>query len=303
MLVVNEFLPQINSSIFDTREFFELHRGDAKGYFFQWLKKGKAVAGAHFVEAEGIFRSPRRGTFGGVFAEASAELSDICDFVSAFCELLRTQGNAIQIAMAPEWHSPRHFANQFYALAREKFTVIRTDVDFGCLVSNTPFLNNVSQDIKRRNGAERTSAYRVSRLTDDDFPDAYRFIRTNHEAKGYPVSMTLEQLEQMRRLFPDKVVAYSATREGLFIAAAVCIQIRRDMQHIFLMNNVPDPETTCNTVGLIVQKIYEDCAVNGISRLSYGTATENTTPNSGLIRFKRSLGFSESLKVSLLKNF
>src|SRR3954447_10531239 len=66
-LCVNQFIPCDWCSIFNTLEFFRLHRSE-KAFYFQLCMgdPAAAVGVAHFSETQpGHFRSPRRGTFGG----------------------------------------------------------------------------------------------------------------------------------------------------------------------------------------------------------------------------------------------
>ncbi|VTU21354.1 hypothetical protein H4CHR_00770 [Variovorax sp. PBS-H4] len=300
MLVVNDFLPHSDISLFDTPEFFRLHQGDSDGFYFQWVKKGRALAGVHFTGAgDGRFMSPRRGTFGGLFFGSDFESKDLSQMMIAVIDHLKQAGaSSVHVAMAPEWHDPRAFAVQFYVLNALGFKVSKCDLDFGRRLAAAPFLASTSADIRRRNSCEKAEEVEVRRVEDREFAAIYSFIAEQHLLKGYPISMTLEQLEKMRNLFPGRISAYAAQRNDELIAAAICIQIRESMQHIFLMNNKSD-NAMYNAVALVVQRIYEDCLSDEISKLSYGTATADRVANDGLIRFKRSLGFIESLKISV----
>src|SRR5580765_1281860 len=64
---VNQFVPCDWCSIFNTSEFFKLHRTDTAFYFQLCMGDPAVPVGvAHFSEiGSGHFRSPRRGTFGG----------------------------------------------------------------------------------------------------------------------------------------------------------------------------------------------------------------------------------------------
>lgn len=298
MLVINHFLPQSNLSIFDEPSFFKLHLGADTGFYFQWVKKGKPVAGAHFVESSlGDFRSPRRGTYGGIFIENSISAGEIRDMMVGIIEHLRENGaKSIHMALAPEWHDPQHFSSCTYALHSLGFHLSRCDLDFGRIVSEVPFLHATSPDVRRRNSSDEAKMFVTRKLESAEFSRAYEFIALHHADKGYPVSMSLQQLEEMRQTFPLSISSFAAEQNGEIVAAAVCILIRKSMQHIFLMNN-KSCATKCNTVALVVEKIYDDCLSMGITSLSYGIATENRNMNEGLIGFKRSLGFVESAKL------
>ena len=66
-LVTNEFVRCDWCAIFNTSQFFNLHKNGSAFYFQLCLGSPlQSVGVVHFTEVEpGSFRSPRRGTFGG----------------------------------------------------------------------------------------------------------------------------------------------------------------------------------------------------------------------------------------------
>lgn len=55
-------------------------------------------------------------------------------------------------------------------------------------------------------------------------------------------------------------------------------------------------------ITLLAGRIYEYCQQHAVTLLDIGTATLDGQSNHGLIRFKRALGCSESLKFKLEKH-
>ena len=304
MLVVDAFLPQPGSAIFQSPEFYRLHASGVTAFFFQWAKKGRGIGSLHCTDSgDGDYLSPRRGTFGGLFIDGAMEPKDVKNMVGGVLDHLRAaDAKSFTVALAPEWHDPVAFALQFYSLTSAGFTVSRCDLDFGRHVGGHPFLETVSADVRRRNQNIEAIEVVVASPGTPLFSNAYEFIAANHLAKGYPVSMTLDQLGLMEMTFNGRVRAYGAIYQGALVAAAVCIQIRDDMQHIFLMNSISH-DAAFNAVAVVVQAIYEDCQRAAIQKLSYGTSTVGSVVNDGLVKFKRSLGFRESIKLSLALQF
>lgn len=303
MLVVDKFLPQSGASVFHSQEFFRLHAGDARAFYFQWVKKGRSLASIHFTDAgDGHYLSPRRGTFGGFFIDRAMQPKDLIDMLESVAGYLKAAGaNQMTVALTPEWHDPVAFALEFYTLSSYGCTVSRFDLDFGRLVDAAPFLDTVSSDVRRRNKDLKSVELLVDRPGSQLFATVHDFIGVQHAAKGYSLSMSLDELGQMETLFPGRVQGYAVLHEGVTVACAVCIRIRDDMQHIFLMNSVSH-SAAFNAVAIAVQRIYEDCQRDGLRKLSYGTSTVGSSANDGLINFKRSLGFSESIKLSFHKH-
>ena len=85
------------------------------------------------------------------------------------------------------------------------------------------------------------------------------------------------------------------------LAAAICIGVSEKVMSVFYWGYIEGVQDYSPVV-LLASAIYEHCQSGGITILDTGIATEAGEPNYGLIRFKRSLGFHESLKLILAKD-
>ena len=85
------------------------------------------------------------------------------------------------------------------------------------------------------------------------------------------------------------------------IAASICIAVDNAVFYVFYWGEI-DGYQNPSPIPFLAQGLYCHCQENGFRLMDVGTATVEGNPNHGLIRFKRSLGLEESLKLTFSKS-
>jgi len=132
--------------IFNTRQFFELHRS-TKSFYFQLISGDPAqVLGVvHFSEvAPGHYRSPRRGTFGGFEFRETLRM-EVVEGVVAEVEqqLIDAGAETIEILHPPASFNPPAAAVLYNILARRGYCVQTPELDYTLAINNEDFLERV----------------------------------------------------------------------------------------------------------------------------------------------------------------
>jgi len=86
------------------------------------------------------------------------------------------------------------------------------------------------------------------------------------------------------------------------IAASICIAVDKTVFYVFYWGEI-DGYQNPSPIPFLAQGLYSYCQKEGFKLMDVGTATVEGNPNHGLIRFKRSLGLGESLKLTFSKSF
>lgn len=306
-LLVDLFAPSAPTHIFNTPEFFKLHAGGdgAKGHYFQLAerKSGTVLAVLHFTETSpGSYRSPARGTFGGISAPAELSLESIEAFAGAVETVLRDIGaTSLHIVMPPASHDAPMLAKCFNVFTRRGFCVAGQEINYDLDVNKTPFSGRIDYGNRKRLNKCLREGFATVRLGPDSRESAYQIIAENRRRKGYPVTMDFPAILAMIDLFGDRMRFFGVTRDSGLVAAAICIAVSAQVMSVFYWGDGEGVQEYSPVV-LLASGIYEHCQESGISILDTGIATEAGEPNHGLIRFKRSLGFRESLKLTLTKD-
>lgn len=301
-LVENEFRPHTDS-LFHEPEFYRLHLGEA-GKYFQWIgKKNEVAATVHYTELEGgHWRSPARGTFSGYAFDPALDLSELANFHDGLEERLYALGaRTIEVLLAPQAYDPVVFANSAYILLSRGFGISRCDINHSLEVTDASLVERMNYgNRKRLRKCERKGL--IGRLLPSDaLPVVFETIAINRASKGYDLSMSLPELQTMMDLFPERILLFGASSGEELAAAAVCMRVRHDVSYVFYWGDRPAYSSSSPVVAL-ADAIYDHSRANGIRLLDVGTSSEGSHLNSGLVHFKRALGFSESIKLRMVKN-
>jgi RimJ/RimL family protein N-acetyltransferase len=300
-LVENEFMASNLDLLFNQPEYFRLH-DNGTGRFFQWQEGERIVGAVHFTSvAEGIFRSPALGTFGGYSFDGDPNPPRMLAFHDAVEERLREIGaRELEILLAPADHDQAAFATVVYVLQSRGFQIGRTDLNYSLEVNDQPFERRISYGNRKRLKKCAREGVLARQFGNDRLDDVYEVIARNRAQKNYPVSMTLEGLREMVELFPDRFSLFGAEFEGALIASAVCIALTGDILYVFYWGDLPGHSERSPIVP-VAEQIYSFAQEHGFRLLDAGISTVAGEPNLGLIHFKRGLGFSESLKLRMTK--
>jgi hypothetical protein len=302
-LRIGAFVDHPACHLFNTPRFFRLHAA-GKGHYFQLCgrRSGAAVATVHFTEASpGSYRSPARGTFGGFSASEDVTLEVLGRFQRAVEQALASRGaRHSQIVLAPASHDLPLFSKSFNVLARSGYAVQSQDLSFDLAVNERPLLERMESGNRKRLNKCLRAGFVAERLAPARYAEAYQVIAANRRRRGFPMTMSYEQVAEMVEGFGERVRVFGVSRSAELIAAAISMAVTDAVLYVAYWGDVDGMQDHSPVVQLAAC-VYEHCQSSGISLLDAGTSTVAGEPNAGLIRFKRSLGFRESLKLTLAK--
>jgi hypothetical protein len=288
--------------LFHSRAFFDLHAG-AEARFFSWVRKSRVLARVHYTRTEPeLWRSPARGTFAGYASHPALSLEGLLGFHDAV--MARLNGDAaarFEVLPAPSAHDPAAFANEVYVLRSRGFDVARCDLNHSLAVNALPLTERMDYGELKRSRKCRREGLVAEPLPHSDLDAVHAMLVENRASKGRALSMSLPQLRTMATRFTDKIHLFGARDGDTLAAAAVCMRLSVRTMYVFMWGDKA-AYAQHSPVVLLAEAIYAHCQTAGIELLDVGTSTEDTEANFGLIRFKRGLGFTESLKLCLRRD-
>lgn len=256
------------TSIFHSIEFFHLHDGT------KWLESGGFYL--PLWENEGKYLSPKHGTYCGFSGSSLADMEDIVRQIDKPC----------RIKLAPSGHDQELFSLSVNTLLRNGFKIVEHELNYERAVIGT-FEDALSKSNRK---IYRNSIYIDKPIS---IENAYRLIQESRKRKGRDLSMSLDQVEQMHKAIGFKV--FSVGTPSGYYGAALCLLVRPDILYVYAWGDGVGKSPTVKLAGVV----YDYCKSNAIRLMDIGTSTVNGIPDEGLIAFKRSLGFRESLKLTM----
>jgi hypothetical protein len=303
-VLVNEFLPTPWTHLFNTPQFFEIHR-TAKACYLQLTAKpsGEVLSTIHFAEEScGMFRSPRLGTFGSFDFREPPCIEMVEYFADETERVLRDRGaKHITIISPPFAHQPEPSHMVFLALHARGYRATPHSLNQSVRLDDRPFGARIDADGRRRLARAREMGFEGRRLTSlTELASAYELILENTRRKGYKLSMTWDGVRQMHETFGDRIYGFGVFRETRPAAASITIRVSQDVVYVFYWCDVAG-FSGVSPIVLLAETIYEHARAEGARWMDIGTSTNDGAPNYGLIHFKRNLGCEASLKLAYTK--
>ena len=303
---INHFLNSDCHHLFNDPDYFKIHSVSSNDCYAQLVRCSDGVVFGtlmfHEVEAA-VYASPGRGTFGGPSFISELDLLVCEKFLKSTTDYLRRQGGReIRVRLAPVGHDISLFAITSNCLLREGYLVERTELNYETQINDINFMDRVAHGTRKRIRKAKRDGFVCKHESFSALPEIHQLLAENRSRLGVSISMSLDQLSQLREVFPERVHLFAVYRDGTqqdMAAAAVCLAVSTKILYVFYWGDA-DGMRSYSPVTLLASSIYEFGAKRGFTLLDAGTSTIDGEPNHGLVIFKRNLGFSESLKIEMV---
>ena len=302
-MVTNEFVGCDWCAIFNTAEFFNLHKNGQSFYFQLCLGNPRESVGVvHFTEMEpGHFRSPRRGTFGGFEFNRPLRLELIEAFVDEVEQVLKDNGaRRIELLDAPACFDSSNAGVLANVLSRRGYFPQTPDLAYLLRIDGNPLLEKLRPSRRQRIHRCQRQGITAAKVGPDRYKQVYDVIVENRNSRQFPVTMTYDAIQEMVQTFPDRMLFFGAFDGSAMIASSICVKVSSSVLYVFYWGDRPGYEHL-SPVTLLAQSIYEYAQQARFNLVDFGTATNCGEPIYGLINFKREIGCFPSPKPAYVK--
>jgi hypothetical protein len=240
-----------------------------------------------------------KSPFGG-FVLKDKNFSAIDDILTKVHEWSYEQKvKRIIIKCAPEIYDPELAVEINNKLHENGFKVLYKDLTQVIVVKqgqDVPFDSNRNRRLRKCIKEELTFKH----LTVDSLEEAFCLVVESRNNKGYPVTMTLEELRTSFSKFPNNYFLFGVFDRAKMVATVVSIKVSDKILYYFyagdsLAYRHLSPST------LLIHGIYEYSLENKFEVIDLGISTDHGRLNSGLYEFKKSLGSIDSEKLTFKK--
>lgn len=206
----------------------------------------------------------------------------------------------VMIRSFPEVYAPRQSKLIKEVLIESGFSVKYQDISQVIPVTSTAM--NLNADKKRRLRKAEIAGFSFRKLPMEFLSEGYQLIVQSRENKGYPITMELNQLEHMFRLFPDHYMLFGLFDKEKMIASSVAIKVNNDILYCFYLGDDLLYRSD-SPVTILVNSVYQFCQMNNYKVLDLGISTDKGVLNKGLYDFKKTFGCIDAYKLTFLKQF
>lgn len=240
-----------------------------------------------------------KSPFGSFHVQPGASQQQITDLVTQIEKSCGEQSIvSLTIRSFPEIYSPRKSELIEKALRECGFAVKHTDISQVIQVSQEDMPLNVHK--KRRIRKATRVGFHFIEISEDNLTEAYTLFVESRERKGYPVSMTREDLREMFKRFRKEYLLFGVFDKKKMIAAAVCIKINEKILYCFYIGDHL-PYRSDSPVTFLIAGIYDHCREHHFELLDLGLSTDKGVLNKGLYAYKKTFGSIDSRKLTFEK--
>ncbi len=299
----NRFLGDGLGSLFHHPDYFRLHDANA-GLYIEGFDGDRLVLVLHLSPEPNdseTWRSPLKGTYSAYAVSPELTLAAWTEAHDRIERRLIELGVRVaELLLAPMAHAQPHAAQQVYLLSSRGWCLARCDLNFAMDVDGREFRERLDADHRRRLRNALAAGVTAVRAAPSNLPAVYGLIAEGYRARGRNVSMSLDELTIMQEHFAHRLVLMACSKQGHMVGGTIALQLDPGVLYVYAWSSLPGQESE-NAVTVMAQSLYAFCQTNSIRLLDAGTATIGAQLDAGLAAFKRSLGFTESLKPRMTK--
>ena len=292
---------------FNEPDFAELNREKVdEVYYLIFMRESSArfglIAGRTGTEMRTPFSAPYSYPV-SIIGESKLETIDAAlEIYEEYCGELGVE--TIRFVFPPLFYDEHQLSGWVSAFYRKQYSFANIDLNFSLdlkklNVEEEAYGQMITQKGRKALRKARKSGLEVIRCeTEEDLREAYEIIQIGHDAKGFPVHMTYEQLSDTLKLVDHD--AFIVRKDGIGIVAEYLYRINdRIVQGIYTGTH-PD-YMDCNGMNLLTYYTIRYYGDLGFAILDKATAGKDSIPNYTLGNFKESVGCERSLKYTFEK--
>jgi hypothetical protein len=254
----------------------------------------------YFSRVGNLLTSLDKSPFGSFILTSRSTKDDVNSILDKIALWSKANGiTNLMIRSFPEVYQPHHSVLIKDVLIESAFSVIYEDITQGIHVSEEGSMN-LDTHKKRRVRQAKSLDFGFRQIPSNYLDEAYELIVESRESKGYPVTMTLKNLEATLKLFPSNYLLFGVFDQKKLIATSVCIKVNNEILYCFYIGDAL-AYRHYSPVTLLIDGIFEYCKTHHFKILDLGLSTDKGVLNKGLYAFKKSFGSFDSRKLTFLK--
>lgn len=286
-------IPEIKGGhVFNSNSFQSLKTG--KNIFMTLTDHGLTKARICFNISNGIAISGYKSTFGSIDFIDEIQESEISLFLNAVIINLRQLG--LTEVLVRHWPLAYRYGETVHnVLLNIGFRAIATEINQHLSITQQDFKDRIRNNERKKLSQSYREGFHFDRLSAESLPEVYSLVKDTRMRKGFPVSMSLDELLIVFNKMPENYHLFGVFDQNLLIAASVSIRISDKVFYNFYHADHIEYRARSPLV-MLNDGIYNYCRSEGIEILDLGISSVNEDINEGLFTFKENLGCTVSDK-------
>lgn len=279
---------------FNRPAFLALNAAKAERLRWLVLRDTKARFGLVLGERGGRLLSPFSAPYGGpvwLSAQGMAEVEAACEALAAYAVAAKMP---VRLTLPPLFHDTADWSKWVVALSHTARTV-SVEPDHYIPLAAAPAPWDRKAAARLRQALARGHELQALAPTADNLARCYGLIKAHHEAKGYPVAMTRQQVADTMRVVG--VDLFALTIAGEDAAAAIVFHAAPGIRQAIYWANRPGAEPL-HPMHLLAHHLCAHYRAAGARVFDLGPSALGGLPNLSLCAFKESIGGATAAKFT-----
>ncbi|KAB7726151.1 GNAT family N-acetyltransferase [Rudanella paleaurantiibacter] len=262
-------------------------------YQLNWvdtITRQTAIRCAFGVQS-GLALSPVAAPFGSVEWAVQVTPAELSQFVAELLQQAQQAGaNQLRLTHPPACYAPSQAHELFDILTQHGFSSSRQVATFHIPVCGQPLEYRMRASERQRFRKCVRTGFRALQWESPQIDELIRFITEHRRLKGYPLSVSEDQLAHLLSRFPENFPVFGVWSGRTLVATCVCVRVRANSLYTFIPVSHTDYATFSPMV-MLLESAYEYCQQTGIDLLDLGPALDPIGQfKPSLARFKENMG-------------
>jgi len=299
-----------NGTLFHLRKFLGYHpdgRFIDNSLIFEKKEKIISIFPGALKEKDGKISliSHPGASMGSCVVPENFTLSDSLELTEQLVSYASKNGiDRLQITLPPIIYNKRFSQYLDFAYQKSGFNYQKREVTSMLFLENTiekcldKFKSNHRTAVKK---AEKSG---IQIRQSEDFASFFTILKKNlsirHNVKP---AHTLEEMLQLKKLFPEKIKLFGAFYKEEMIAGVVNFIVSTRVVLAFYISHI-EKYQELRPINLLFYQIFKWAIQNHLEIFDFGIFTINENPNMGLARFKENFGasgvFRDTIELNLI---
>lgn len=290
--------------VYNSVAFNELNRHKCQKLHYLLFKEGKIRFGLIACQSNHELISPFSAPFGGLsYSHEFPELQFLEKALLALDDYTsHNYCNSINLVLPPLFYAGSHLSVLVNTAIRHNYSIQSADLNH---LFKTVHINTVNPEGTMARNARKNLAISLKNNLTFRTPDhvgidtAYPVIKTNRDAKGFQLKMSLTALHETATVI--RIDSFVVSYEDQSIAAAIVFHVAKEIVQVIYWGDNPEYShlKPMNFLSFQLFKYYREQKIRVVD---IGPSSQNSIPFYGVANFKESIGCDVSLKFTLRKD-
>lgn len=289
-------------SLFHTAKHLALGTAEVQSFFIIHPNRQVCCGEVHFHIDGATAISRMHAPFGSFLFNNRLAPEVISDFID-YCEHELKKNGVEKLVLV---HAPNQYYAEQYALLhpllfKKEFYLLDAEVSSLLHVERGNFSEALHEWEQRKLRQARVAGLQAICVPGEELQGLYDFLKGCRRQKGYELSMSYGEVEQLYLHFPEAIHLFAVYDKSRIAAAALCVVVNPEVLYAFYYDHHRDYDRVSPVV-LLMEFIYRWCAEKKFRYLDLGTSTTaEGMVNFPLLAFKLHLGAVPSPKYIFQK--